>query len=204
MVLPEIRVKIQLTPYGRMPFARHDNYAIRKQRLLAKIVTDGNGNIQNKVQSPAGQLLFNLTPLDSQCGNGNFGRGPGQNFCQRRQDCGFHQLPKADLKISARMGWVKIAVFIKIYFQDLQRLAHFINHVAAEWGRHHVGAFADKKRVLQQFTQPLERVTHGRLRKLELAARAREIAFAINGLKDNKQIEIDLAQMHGTNFTLFQ
>ena len=51
-ILPEIRVKIQLTLDGRMPFARHDHHAIRKQRLLAKIVTDGNGNIQNKGRGP--------------------------------------------------------------------------------------------------------------------------------------------------------
>ena len=102
------------------------------------------------------------------------------------------------------MGRIKIAVLIKIYFQDLQRLAHLINHVAAKWSWHHVGAFADEKRVLQQFTKPLERVAHGRLRKLELAAGARKIAFAINGLKDNKEVKIDLAQMHDTNFTLFQ
>src|SRR6185312_1671533 len=101
------------------------------------------------------------------------------------------------------MGGIKIAVLIEIYFQNLQRLAHLINHVAAEWGWHHVGAFTDKKRVLQEFAQPLERVAHGRLRQLELAARPRKIAFAINGLKDYKQVKIDLAQMHGTNFTLF-
>ena len=69
---------------------------------------------------------------------------------------------------------------------------------------HHVGAFADKKRVLQQFAQPLKCVAHGRLRELELAAGARKIAFAVDGLQHNKQVKIDLAQMHGTNFTLFQ
>jgi hypothetical protein len=47
-------------------------------------------------------------------------------------------------------------------------------------------------------------MAHGRLRELELAARAREIAFAVDGLQHNKQVKIDLAQMHATNFTLFQ
>ena len=51
--------------------------------------------------------------------------------------------------------------------------------------------------------KPLERVAHGWLGELELAARAGEIAFAVDGLQHNKQVKIDLAQMHGTNFTLF-
>ena len=204
MVLPQIRVEIELSPDCRMSLARHYDYAIGKQRLLAEIVTDGDGNIQNQVQSPAGQFLLNLTALDAQRGDGNFRSGAGQNFCQRRQDGGFHQLPESDLEISARVRRVKIAVLIKIYFQDLQRLADFINHVAAERGWHHVGAFADKKRVLQQFAQPLKRVAHGRLRELELAACARKIALAVNGLQHNKQVKIHLAEMHETNFTLFQ
>src|SRR6185312_2145310 len=58
MVLPEICVQIELTPNGRMSLARHHNYAIGKQRLLAEIVTDGYGYIQNQIQSPAGQFLF--------------------------------------------------------------------------------------------------------------------------------------------------
>jgi hypothetical protein len=46
-------------------------------------------------------------------------------------------------------------------------------------------------------------MAHGRLRELELAAGAGEITLAVNGLQHYKQVEIDLAQMHGTNFTLF-
>ncbi len=61
-----------------------------------------------------------------------------------------------------------------------------------------------KRGSCKQFAQPLERVAHGRLRELELAARARKIAFAVNGLQDHKQVKIHLAEMHGTNFTLFQ
>jgi hypothetical protein len=67
-----------------------------------------------------------------------------------------------------------------------------------------VGAFADKKRVLQQFAQPLEGVAHGRLREFELAAGSGEITFPVDGFQDHEQVKIDLAQMHGTNFTLFQ
>src|SRR5882724_4113025 len=103
-----------------------------------------------------------------------------------------------------RMCRFEVAVLIKIYFQDLQRLAHIINHVAAERGWHHIGAFTDKKRVLQQFTQTFKRVAHGRLGKLELAACAGEVALAVNGLENNEQVKIDLAQMHATNSTLFQ
>ena len=114
------------------------------------------------------------------------------------------ELPEADLKITPRVGGIKIAVLIKIQLQDLQRLAHFIDHVTAEGSGHHVGAFADKERVFQEFAQALERVAHGRLRELELASRAREVAFAVNGLQDHEQVEIDLAQMHGTNLTLFR
>src|SRR5579864_3885201 len=204
MVLPEVRIQIQFTPDSRVPFAGHHNYTIGKQRLLAKVVTDGDGNIQNKVQSAAGQLLLNLTALDAERGNGNFRSGAGKDFCQRRQNGGFHQLPEADLEITPRMGWIKIAVLIKIDFQNLQSLAHLINHVAAKGSWHHVGAFPDKKRVLQQFAQTLQRMAHGRLRELQLAARAREIAFAVDGLQHNKKVKIDLAQMHETNFTLFQ
>jgi hypothetical protein len=47
-------------------------------------------------------------------------------------------------------------------------------------------------------------MAHGGLRELELAAGACQIAFAVDGLQHNKQVKIDLAQMHETNFTLFQ
>src|SRR5579864_663702 len=204
MVLPEICIKIKLAPDCWMSLARHYDYAIGKQRLLANIVTDGDGDIQNKIQSAAGQFLLNLTALDAKRGDGNFRSGAGQDFCQRRQNGGFHQLPEADLEITARMGRIKIAVLIQIDFQNLQSLAHLMNHVAAKGSWHHVGAFPDKKRVLQQFAQTLQRMAHGRLRELQLAARAREIAFAVDGLQHNKKVKIDLAQMHETNFTLFQ
>ena len=82
-------------------------------------------------------------------------------------------------------------------------MAYVIDHVAAERSGHHAGAFTDEQRVFQQLAQALERVAHGRLGELELAAGARQIAFAVDGLKHHKQVEIDLAQMHGTNLTLF-
>ena len=116
---------------------------------------------------------------------------------------GLHQFPEADLKIAPRMCRVKIAVLIKIDFKNLQGLAHFIDHVTAERSGHHIGAFADKERVFQQFAQALQRMAHGRLCELYLPACAREIAFAIDGLQDHEQVEIDLAQMHDTNFILF-
>src|SRR5262249_26667959 len=203
VLLSEISVKIELAPDGQMPLARRHYDAIRKQRLLANAISHADGNVESEVQRAAGQLDFDFAPLDAQRGQGDLRRGFSQKIGQARQDDGFHQLPEAEQKSPPRMRGIEVAVFVEIDLEDLQRLANIVNHVAAEGRRDHVGAFADKKRVLQQLAQPLERVAHRRLGELQLPAGTGQVAFPVDGLKHHEQVEIDLAEMHGTNLTLF-
>src|SRR5262249_40283439 len=196
-------VKIKFAADGRIPLASHNHHAIRKQRLLANAIGHADKNVEDEVQRAAGQLDFDFAPLDAQGGQRDLRSGFSQNIGQARQDGGFHQLPEAELKIPPRMRGIEVTVFVEIDLEDLQRLANIVDHVAAEGRRHHVGAFADKKRVLQQLAQSLERMAHGGLGELQLAAGTGQVAFPVNGLKHHEQVEIDLAEMHGTNLTPF-
>lgn len=52
-------------------------------------------------------------------------------------------------------------------------------------------AAAFEERVVQQLAQPPERMTHRRLRQVQSTARWSDATFAINGVEDGEQVEVD-------------
>ncbi len=96
------------------------------------------------------------------------------------------------MKVTARVFGDKIAALAEIHFQDLQRLPHLLDHVPREWRRHHVRPLPHKQWILQKLAQSLQRMADRRLRKVQLLARASDIALAIDGFQHHKQVQVDL------------
>jgi hypothetical protein len=52
-------------------------------------------------------------------------------------------------------------------------------------------AAAFEQRIVQQLSQPAQGMTHRRLRQVQAAAGRGDAAFAIDGVEDGKQVQVD-------------
>jgi|ERR1700722_2245068 len=117
----------------------------------------------------------------------------GQTSQQGGKNHGLGIFPQRKMKVSARILWNKIATLAEVHFQDLKGLSDLPDYVARKRSRHHVRPLPDKKRILKQIPQSLQRMADCGLSKVQLLTRASDIALAIDGFEDNKQIQINLA-----------
>ena len=97
----------------------------------------------------------------------------------------------------------EVAALAEIGLENLERLAHFLNHVSGEGRGHHVRTLADEERVLEQITEPFQGMADGWLSEVELLAGASDVALAVDGFQDYEEVQVDLAQMHAAYITGF-
>ncbi len=92
---------------------------------------------------------------------------------------------------------VRIEGFLgaKAGLQQMQGLAH--RHVQGEGGGGGFQALggAPEQRLVELFAQAGEGVAHRRLAAMQADRRARQVAFAHQGIEDQKQVEVELLQV---------
>ena len=77
-----------------------------------------------------------------------------------------------------------------------QRLLYGADQIAGERRGHHHAASAREQRVGEQLAQAAERVAERGLCQVQLTGGAGEVLLSVDGLEDDEQVQVDLAQAH--------
>ena len=86
---------------------------------------------------------------------------------------------------------VKAIGIIQRHLQRAQRLPHRVYHVARQRCGGHDLPLTHKQRIARHLPQAVQGMADCRLGQVQLLRGAADAAFAVNGFKDDKEIQID-------------
>jgi hypothetical protein len=81
----------------------------------------------------------------------------------------------------------------------LQGISHRADDVLSHRRRHHALCGAHKQRVIEGFTQARQRIGNCWLSDADNLPGARQVGLGVDGIEDDKQVEVDLVQIHFTH-----
>jgi len=91
---------------------------------------------------------------------------------------------------------VEGAAFLHRNTQQRQGTAHRADDVLCHGGGHHALGGAHEQRVIEALAQSRQGIGHGWLGDADNLPGAGQVGFGVDGVEDDKQIEIDLVQVH--------
>ena len=107
---------------------------------------------------------------------------------QRRKDRGLDRVAQADPEMPARCLWVEIIQLRKHAGHLAKPGPHRPDQLPGQGRRHDLVSFADEQRIVQQLSQPRERMTDRRLGQVQTLARLRDVAFREYGSRTTKRL----------------
>jgi len=115
---------------------------------------------------------------------------------QGREDHRLGEVGHADAEGLVRLQRVEGAAFLYRHAQQLQCIAHRADDVLRHRGRHHALCGAHEQRVVEGLAQARQGIGNSGLGDADNLSGAGQVGFGVDGIEDDKQVEIDLVQVH--------
>ncbi len=152
--------------------------------------------IDSKIQTTGGQFLGGLAALGQEAFD-DYGRcHPSQTLEQRWQDHRLGEVGHADAVSLARLQRVEDPALLHRHPQQRQRITHRTDDVLGHGRGHHALRGAHEQRVVEGLAQAGQSVGNSGLGDADNLSGASQVGFGVDGIKDNKEVEVDLAQIH--------
>ncbi|MNT06082.1 hypothetical protein D3C72_1407340 [compost metagenome] len=181
----------------RMTLAQGADVLILHQLDVAYLRIGIEGRIDGKVQAPGGKFLGGLSALAQKAFDHHRRGQAAQALEQRWQDHRLGEVCHADAKRLVRLQWVEDSAFLHRHPQQRQGIAHRADDVLCHGRGHHALSGAHEQRVVEGLAQPRQGVGNRRLGNADNLPGTGQVGFGVDGIEDDEQIQVDLAQVHG-------
>jgi hypothetical protein len=177
--------------------ARQHHHRVGQQRRMPNGRRCRQQNVRSRINGACQQLGFELAAVSAHSRHVDARRLLGNGGHERWQKRGFQRIAHRQREAALARGGVEARAFAQRALEALQCGAHLGDERARQRRRHHALPTALEQRVVKQLAQPPERVAHGGLRQVERARGRRDPTFRIDGVEDDKQVQVDPGDMHG-------
>ena len=179
--------------------SRHHHQGILAHALAQDAVRQGQIHVQRKIDASGGQFRCKLLPCRSHHLQADLRRQCGKLLHQPRQHGRFQHGTQGQPEAALGAGRLELAALLQPLFQQVQRLLYRPDQAACQGRGHHGVPLAHEQRIPQPLAQPGQRVAERGLRQMQAPGGAGEVAFAVDGAKHQKQVEVEAIKMHGMN-----
>ncbi len=152
--------------------------------------------VHGKIQAAGGQLLGGFTAFGEETFDHHGRRQAAQALEQQRQNHCLGEVGHADAIGLGRLLRVENPAFLHRHPQQRQRVAHRADDVLRHRRGHHALGGAYEQRVVERLTQARQGIGHRRLGDADNLPGASQVGFGVDRVEDDKEVEIDLAQIH--------
>ncbi len=156
---------------------------------------------QHQVYLAAGQLCLRQGVAQDADLDGDARRQPPEALDKGRDQHALHVVRGAEHKAPLRVARVELVLLAELLLQQPQRLLHPQVQTLGAGGRQHPLGGAHQERVAKEGAQTIERVAHGGLADEERFGGAGHAALRHQGVKGEQQIEVELVQFHGGDYS---
>ena len=191
-------VQADLVLGQRVPLAQGANVAVFHQLDVAHLGVGVERCIHGKIQAASGQLLGGFAAARQHAFNIHVGA-----IRRRRWNSGGKMIASVRSVMLMRkvlLAWagLKDAAFLHGDAQLLQGIAYRADDVLRHWRGHHALGGAHKQRVIKGFAQARQGVGYGGLSNADDLPGAGQVGLGVDGIEDDKEVEIDLVEIHYT------
>ena len=175
----------------RVPLAGHDDEPVDEDALVRHAVRDRQQHVEREVEFPRREILLQPGPLVPRRSQGQPGPGDGDRPRQGRQHRRLECLPHADPEMAHDRRGLEAPGLAERPLHPGQRIADRAGDGPCQRCRCDAAPLALEQRLAEELTQASQRVAHGRLRQVQLAAGRRDPALAVDGIEDDEQVQVD-------------
>ncbi|MNT42531.1 hypothetical protein D3C72_1789550 [compost metagenome] len=119
-----------------------------------------------------------------------------QRAHQLRDEMDFADIGHRDMEVALAARRVEVDLAIERGVQRIQRIRHRLGQFQCQRRRQHALGAAHEKIVVEDATQPGQRIADRRLAQLQRLGRARDGAQAQQVFEHHQQVQVDVVQLH--------
>ena len=181
----------------RMSGAHGADETVFEQLDVAHLRVAVERHVHREIQLAGGQLAGGFPAPRQGAFDAHLRRQAAETLEQRRQQQRLAEVGHADAEGLGGLGGDEGAAFLHRHPQQLERLTHRPDDVLRHGGGHHALGGAHEQRVVEGLAQARQGIGHRRLGDADDLPGAGQVGFAVDGIENDEQVEIDLARCHG-------
>ncbi len=174
-----------------MVLARDHDQAIGEHAFVRHAIRHRQQHVERDVEFAGGQVRFETRAVMPRGREAQTRSRGADGLAQFGQHAGFQRLAQADPEVPLGRRRFEPRSLAERALHRAERFPHRPRNRAGERGWSDPASLPLEQRLAEHVAQARERVTHGRLRQVQFAARGRDAACREDGVEHHEQVQVD-------------
>ena len=174
-----------------MVLARDHDQAIGEHAFVRHAIRYRQQHVERDVEFAGGEVRFEARPVMPRRREAEARARGADGLAQFGQHARFQRLAQADAEVPLGRRRFEPRSLAERALHRAERFPDRPRNRACERSRSDAASLALEQRLAEHVAQARERMTHGRLRQVQLAARGRDAARREDGIEHHEQVQVD-------------